>query len=708
MKLKTSLGRAWNWPSRGWRWFWHAPQSKPRPVHPRQAELDAALAHHQLWLDTRGEQGGRLAVRGDTFAGAEFHGACLDNADFSGACLDRAVLDLCSFKDVALAGTSLLDTSLVGADLSGAKGLLARQLAGADLRGARVPASVKEFPLIAVAKNAAESAQKVSLGLLAGCLYCWLTIAATTDASLITNSGSTQLPFVGVSIPAGTFYVVPPALLLGVFGYLHLYLVRLWEALAFLPAYFPNGQSLDQQSSARLLTEMLRRLVVRLRPERVRFARLRTWLPRLLAWWMVPATMLLFWQRYLASHDWGFSGIQGFLAGGAFSLAFASYRAMRSAFRRTDPPRRSLAGRLGRLALATAGVTGFAYGLMILAALGLAVLPERAANFEYQGPEGYVGSRQWADEEAPLICKIALATLSFGRNHLVADLRGEHLSRAPEGWTATEDPGLAKVTGVNLSGRDLTGANLRGTFLARADMRGADLKAADLARADLRQAFIGWFRQGSQGWGLIVRPNDIMFGWSRWDSVSSASLSGASLLQADLREPLLVGVFLTDTDLLLADLRGTTLSDCQLNQTSFIGADLRGVKITGQFGPHAALFFGARLEETDQSQLQGLETADVVFSTFDEKTRFPEKFVRPERCYLSLSPIDAVVLSQLVFATESNRTSSRNGGESSRAAEPATSPRYRAFASAQTVAVKFFADRPFRPPGLEGNGGPTH
>lgn len=304
MKLLHWLRKVPSLPARIWRWFWSAPQVAPLLIHCRQAELTESLTRHRLWLDTRGEQGERLMVRDRTYAGADFHGERMDQADLEEACLDGARLDRCSLNGARVAGASFFDASLSGADLSAADGLLARQLAGADLRAARLPDGVKEFPLKEVAREAADSAQKVSFGLLAGCLYCWLTIAGTTDASLITNSGATQLPFVGLNIPTGTFYLVTPVLLLGVFGYLHLYLVRLWEALAYLPAYFPNGQSLDQQSSAWLLTEMLRRLAVRLRTERVRFDRLRVWLPRLLAWWMVPATLLLLWKRYLLSHEW--------------------------------------------------------------------------------------------------------------------------------------------------------------------------------------------------------------------------------------------------------------------------------------------------------------------------------------------------------------------------------------------------------------------
>ena len=67
------------------------------------------------------------------------------------------------------------------------------------------------------------------------CAYTLLTAATTTDAALVTNSGTSPLPIVGSRIAIVRFYLVMPVLLLGFYVYFHLYTQRLWESLAVLP-----------------------------------------------------------------------------------------------------------------------------------------------------------------------------------------------------------------------------------------------------------------------------------------------------------------------------------------------------------------------------------------------------------------------------------------------------------------------------------------
>ena len=76
-------------------------------------------------------------------------------------------------------------------------GLRTEQLAGADLTGAKLPEQLKKlYDSLENVKGISESARKIFLAVLAGCLYCWLTIATTTDVNLITNRNSSPLPII--------------------------------------------------------------------------------------------------------------------------------------------------------------------------------------------------------------------------------------------------------------------------------------------------------------------------------------------------------------------------------------------------------------------------------------------------------------------------------------------------------------------------------
>ncbi len=147
-------------------------------------------------------------------------------------------------------------------------------------------------------KGISESARKIFLAVLAGCLYCWLTIATTTDVNLITNRASSPLPIIQTPIPIVGFYVVAPLLVLCVYFYFHFYLQKLWEELGSLPAVFPDGRPLHTKVDPWLLNDLVRAHLPKLNVDRPFLSYFQLWISVLLAWWIVPMTMLLFWGRY--------------------------------------------------------------------------------------------------------------------------------------------------------------------------------------------------------------------------------------------------------------------------------------------------------------------------------------------------------------------------------------------------------------------------
>jgi hypothetical protein len=79
---------------------------------------------------------------------------------------------------------------------------------------------------------------------------------------------------------------------------------RLWEALADLPAVFPDGRPLDKTADPWLLNGLVRAHFFRLRRERPPLSRMQQLLSGILAWCVVPITLLVFWRRCLMRHDW--------------------------------------------------------------------------------------------------------------------------------------------------------------------------------------------------------------------------------------------------------------------------------------------------------------------------------------------------------------------------------------------------------------------
>jgi hypothetical protein len=196
----------------------------------------------------------------------------------------------------------LRGADLRGKDLTDVQGLLPEHLAGADLTGAKLPEDIAKFPALGQVAAISSEARKIFIGLLAACVYSWLVVGTTTDVALILNTASSPLPIINTPIPIAGFYVVGATLLAAVYGYFHFYLQRLWRTFTTLPAIFPDGTALDDKTGPWLLTNLVRADFKRLRKNAPPLTRLENLLTILLAWWLVPLTLLALWARYLPAH----------------------------------------------------------------------------------------------------------------------------------------------------------------------------------------------------------------------------------------------------------------------------------------------------------------------------------------------------------------------------------------------------------------------
>jgi uncharacterized protein YjbI with pentapeptide repeats len=227
-----------------------------------------------------------------------------DEEDFTDCDLSEANLSACTFGGADFRDADLWGADLRGSDLSSAQNLLPHQLAAADLSQAKLPKEIESFDVLEAAKGLAENSSRVFLVMLGAIAYTFLTIANTKDVQLLTDSGSSQLPVINVQIPIVSFYIVTPILLLGVYIYFHIYLQRLWEAIAKLPAIFPDGMTVDEKTPAWLLTDLPRKYFSRLAQRHLPLATLQSVLSITLAYWLVPLTLAAIWLKFLRVQDW--------------------------------------------------------------------------------------------------------------------------------------------------------------------------------------------------------------------------------------------------------------------------------------------------------------------------------------------------------------------------------------------------------------------
>jgi uncharacterized protein YjbI with pentapeptide repeats len=421
--------------------------------------------------------------------------------------------------------------------MSGTTGLHAAQLAGADLTGAKLPTSVADLLKdLTGTKGITDNAQKLFVAMLAASLYSWLTIATTTDLNLITNRASSPLPIIQTSIPIVGFYVVAPLLLAGVYFYFHLYLQKLWDELGSLPAIFPDGRPLQAKADPWILSDLVQSHVSKLSAGRPFLSLLQKWISILLAWWVVPITLLLFWARYLPRHDWAGTIFHSVLAAVCITAAIFLYRlASATLGGKERKPFRWKSAVVSVGAYRTAAVALGVTTVLIVASAGT-LNGIRCGSSDLDWWPKATGPASWL----PRIMTAA------GYSPF-ADLRTAEISLKPATWTGSgSDAEYNAVKGLQLGAADLRFADLRNAFLPWTVLTGAHLEWTDLLLADLRHSELA---------GAHLYKADLL----------GAHLNDADMVGTDLREAELTGADLTTADVKYADFsKATGLTEDQL------------------------------------------------------------------------------------------------------------------------------------------------
>lgn len=139
-------------------------------------------------------------------------------------------------------------------------------------------------------------------GLLAYLGFVGITLLGVQDADFFVPSRQTQLPLVGVQIPTASFFWFAPILGAALYAYLHLQLVKLWDALAAAPATV-DGEPMAERVYPWLVND----LGLSLRRDGAARPRPLGWLSgfvtRALVWFAAPLVLIGFWWRSMPAHD---------------------------------------------------------------------------------------------------------------------------------------------------------------------------------------------------------------------------------------------------------------------------------------------------------------------------------------------------------------------------------------------------------------------
>lgn len=621
-------------------------------VDPDEWRLEEALATHHEWLESKGRSGKKANFAGAQFPDKELISADLRYADMQeanlksadllladlrGACLARAQLD-----EACLVGANLEGANLEGASLSTAMGLLPRQLAGADLYKAELPPNIAEFSALGEFTKASQMAARYFTTLWIYCLASCLLIWKTRDAQLLTDSA--VLPYVHgtTALPTAEFYLISPVVLLIVYLVFHFYLQQSWEKLMELPAVFPDGQDFGV-GAPRVVMGLARSHFYWLSPDSPSARFIEKWAVRLLAYWLTPITLVLYWARYLTLQEiHGTLLHEALIVGGTGVALYSTQNVGRAAERWVLHPAREfkLLARLKKASLpySLGALALFLTFLSVGTIIGVPHDPARA-------PQYSAGSfRRWAPN--------ILWTAGVDP---YANLTEASLSLKPRDWTG-DDTQIAGISGPRLNQSNLRyvqaygaflpnshlwRANLAGAYLSRADLRGSDLSQVNLhfaildstqfQKANLDHALldaVSASRADFRGANLsYVTFDKSLLVDARFDGASlytshldDATLIRANLEKADLRDAHLNGANLSHADaqqayLWSAKLQNVDLSGAQLQGAILIDADLSGADLRGAVFQgtvmNDAIINGARLDGADLRGVNGLGAIQI-------------------------------------------------------------------------------------------------
>ena len=511
-------------------------------------------------------------LRQANLGGADLSDTYLFNVD-----LGQANLAGVNFRNAKLYYTKLNEATLQNSDLSSVKGLSAEELAGANVAGAILPKDIHKFETLKPVEEICKRAGKLFISMLLGCVYCWLTLVSTVDAHLLTNTATLPLPIIQTEVPIVWFYLAVPILLLSIYIWFHLYLQDLWKNLAELPAIFPDGKVLDEKVYPWILTSLVRPHFSRLREGRPHLSRLKVGVSILLAWWVVPFTLALFWGRYLPRHDWAGTSLQMVLLLLAVVCAIRFQHLAKLTLRgdsrapiqfsrkrwRISGPYYDLMMRTWKLLTTAIAV------LLLLCVISDGAIKGRKSDQIIGLPKCWQFGDQLSSHRD--IVPAILPCLGFRAFALLS--RQDVSSKSPSQYNEEVNPKVG--IGANLKYANLEYAHADQSFLSGADLYSANLIKAELKNANLKHANLS---------KAILQS-------ARLDG---AKMQEAILYKADLKKAFLNGVNLQNAFMLGADLRDAEIAGAKFQDAILIHANLVNAKM-GVFGDKVALPASSRV-----------------------------------------------------------------------------------------------------------------
>jgi uncharacterized protein YjbI with pentapeptide repeats len=476
-----------------------------------------------------------------------------------------------------------------------------RPLRRSKSAAAEIPADIqrKLNHIAEISKNA----RGTWLSLVAVLLFSAIAVAGVRDKDFFTSGAGLTLPVINFDVPIKSFFAVGPVLILGLYTYLHLYLLKLWRALADLRSEVVPGVWLDDVTFPWLVSDAA--IFLKRNSPRRPLAWMTQVIAFLFLWLAAPMVLIFFWYRSFPVHEvwltvWAGSIVSLSILGGSFSwvlwwqvITVGNEKGYDRFVRRFVKPMAFIWASAAFLfmlegwAKTTGGIDRDSLRVggeehIYRAQLYRAELVERPRDWKSR-------EEAWGEFKAKFAGKARSALLMEQQSSskwLPAAEKAFETQRAAALKSLKAQPlqGIslrgadlreAFLSGLDLTGADLRGVDFRGATLEGTDLRGADLERSDLRDVELRLAHLrsAQIHKGLQSSGQKT-GGDQLPAESMSIRMSGSNLAGLNLAFLDLH-----GGDFRNADLQKADLNGSNLQAARLQNANLKLTSLRAAEL---------------------------------------------------------------------------------------------------------------------------------
>lgn len=505
-----------------------------------------------------------------------------------------------------------------------------------------------------------KNARATWFGLLGYLAFSLLVLMGFRDIDIFKGGRGIELPFVGTKVEPLLYISIAPILFLMIHIYLHVHLMKVWEALPRLAKLFDNAELRAHELRERVYPWLIADFALRRGKNPLighnPLSRTADMATVFLAWTAVPLMLCWFWVISMPLHSLPLSG---FLAMVFLASIYVSSLSFGEIIRLIYPGRENWAWPVGRLlsifnhrlsGVATVifilwlsvettlgglvpRLFGERYSLVVRTDLSLEELSERPEDWMpfdlwMLTYEEEFRRREGIERGVPLSADLQELLSTEATSRRSAELSALSSPRYP-GWNfegAIFDRSF--VAGADFRRADLNGASFMDAVMEGVDLRGASLKGTNFQGAQLQLARLREARlEGALLRGAQLQMADV--GYARLEGVS---LDFARLDRAYLALARLEGASLARSRLDGADARRASFVGADLREASLVGANLAGARFFGASLAGAKLleanceftdFDAAVLDATDLT-CSGLLQAQLRLAVGDERTVLPD------------------------------------------------------------------------------------